>query len=90
MFPYSVHPPPFSAEKFFYFIAAAFIAGDFGLPVSEAGFWHTAVLWTAVPETAVNEDREVLAKKHEIGMSWHRVVTTPSGDTVGAEDLDEF
>jgi hypothetical protein len=40
---------------------ASSVAGDFAVPVFPIGLRHTAMVATAVPEAAINEDGQTLA-----------------------------
>jgi hypothetical protein len=44
------------------------IADDLALPVLDVRFWASSSLWTIVtmPETSVNKDDGVMARKNEI------------------------
>lgn len=62
------------------------IAGDFASPILAIGLWHPAVPAAAVPKTPINEDDETSMPKDKIGTARKRLVPTPAGNSVGAED----
>ena len=63
------------------------IAVQFPLPKHAIMAWLGAVLWAAVPETAVHENRQPLGAKGEIRFAKQVPMTPPAGDAMPPENL---
>src|SRR5256885_2133233 len=70
MFPYAINPPSCPAQQSPNVFIALFIAGNFGLPILGARLRHPAVSPAAMPEAAVNKDREAAGGEGEVGPGW--------------------
>ena len=82
--------PACGGQRAFDLGVAVPITAEFGKPVGAVGGRLAAVLWTAVPEAAVNENGKALAAEHKIGAAGERLVPTPAGDASGAKGSRQF
>jgi hypothetical protein len=56
MFPNTHHSPPHAEQRPRYEGIPRGVAGNFSLPVTSIAFRHPTVLWTTMPEAAINKD----------------------------------
>jgi len=69
------------------FPVAERVPKDFILPVCPIRSRHPAVRSAAVPEAAVNEERNTLAAENEVGVAFYRLMPTPAGKASGTEQV---
>lgn len=72
-----------------YQFVSPLITGEFPKPELSIIDRHVGVLGTAVPETAVDENRDSLASKNKIGPTYQIHVTAPAEDAVLAKESCE-
>jgi hypothetical protein len=83
------HAPPCPAQHSRYENVARPVAGEFLFPERAIAFWLCSVFGTAMPETAVNEHRELEFWKNEIRFAEDLLIPPPTGDFVSPEKFDE-
>lgn len=83
--PDAKNPPPTGAKKPRCATIAGTVAGDFAPPVFTVFLGHAAVPPASVPEAAINEDREALARENEVGVARERLVPPPASDARRAQ-----
>jgi hypothetical protein len=67
------------------------VSVSFQLPRPERAIagWHTAVLWTAVPETSIYKNRHACRREGEIRVSENASVAPPTLDAMISKNADE-
>lgn len=87
VFPKSENNPASLGQLVFDSFITVAVAVEFGQPVCTIRSGLAAVLWTAVPETAVHKHSNLLPSENEIGFSEHGLMPSPADDAVAAEQL---
>lgn len=73
--------PALESEEFDSFAITGPVRSDLLTPVIRVRGWHTIVLWTSVPEAAVDKDGDFDPREHQVGRTAH-VAEWPLGDPV--------
>src|SRR5438445_7182138 len=50
---------------------------------------HVCMFRAAVPETAIDKDGDAVHRKHEVRLAEYRLIPTPAGDAVLAEERQQ-
>ena len=79
------HQPAIAFQSASYTSVAFLISGEFSFPESAVAYWEFAMPWTTVPPTSINEDRDPMLAKHEIGIAKYDGVATPALDSEAPE-----
>lgn len=64
--PDSDYGPSSGAERSIIEPITLFVSGDLGAPIRSIGFGSRSVLWTPVPEAAIDKDGQSLAEKDDV------------------------
>jgi hypothetical protein len=79
------HPPTLGAECSRDQFVAQFVCSKFPFPECLIVAWHIGMFRTGVPETAVNENRQLCGRENEIRLSEYRLIPPPAGYLVLTE-----
>lgn len=80
MFPYAHYAPPFFSQEAIYLQISGLICKQFFLPKGTIVDRHIAMLWTAVPEAAINKDCQLDFWKRKVRFSENLVMASPACD----------
>jgi hypothetical protein len=81
--------PAASAKFPVHFPVAFTVTGDLGLPKLFVPLRCSVALGTAMPEAAINEDRQPLPAEREIGLSRKFKMASPPSDSLFAKKLHQ-
>ena len=89
VFPYSHDMPTFLFQRAIHFPVAPLISQQLRKPVVGIASGPSSVLWTEMPETAINKYDHSMLWEDEIRFPRQRSMATPASNIVGPQNLNQ-
>ena len=89
MLPDPQHAPSGLVQLKFHFTVAVLVSLELCVPKLPVLPWPCAVLWTSMPETPVHKYADPLDAKNEVRFANQILLSSPAGQSVCSEDLDQ-